>query len=53
MARTLKEFVNYKFNKLKQVYLGIEHDEECIKKKIDDTKYQVNYVLRKNQEVRK
>lgn len=53
MARTLKEFVNYKFNKLKQVYLGIEHDEECIKKEIDDTKYQVNYVLRNNQEVRK
>lgn len=53
MARTLKEFVNYKFNKLKQVYLGIEHDEECIKKEIDDTKHQVTYITRNKQDVRK
>lgn len=53
MARTLKEFVNYKFNKLKQVYLGIEHDEECIKEEIDDTKYQVTYITRNKQDVRK
>lgn len=53
MARTLKEFVNYKFNKLKQVYLGIEHDEECIKEEIDDTKHQVTYITRNKQDVRK
>lgn len=53
MARTLKEFVNYKFNKLKHIYLGIEHDEECIKAEIDDTKRQVTYITRNKQDVRK
>lgn len=53
MARTLKEFVNYKFNKLKHIYLGIEHDEECIKAEIDDTKHQVTYITRNKQDVRK
>lgn len=53
MSKTLKDFVNKKFEKLKQEYLGIIKDEEYINQELEEKNCSLSNLYRNKKEVGK